>query len=233
MKTVVLAVIVALLVFAGFLAGSLLVPRTNTSSNLPEHLIITKVEYGVDPGGWIAVTINNTGIASINFAKLLVNNVKQSIVNPALPVGLAPDNGIVINATMSITAGEYQIDVLTSKGNIFSKLSSGPTMQEGVLLYPENVRFSTGATKVTVGNSGTENTRIVRVYLGDSAGNMTDVTAYSDIGSGKALNAGSTVTLTINWPNGIASTWDAGEYYHFRIVPTPGQFLEFQEQAPQ
>ena len=108
------------------------------------------------------------------------------------------------------------------------------TQQAGVILYKENVRFSTGSTEITVGNSGTENTQIVRVYLGDSAGNMTDITTdYTDIGSGVALNAGSTATVTIDWPNSIASTWQAGEYYYFRIVPSPGQFLEFQEQAPQ
>jgi flagellin-like protein len=108
------------------------------------------------------------------------------------------------------------------------------TQQAGVILYKENVRFDTGSTAITVGNSGTENTQIVRVYLGDSSGNMTDITTdYADIGSGKALNAGSTATVTIDWPNGIASAWQAGEYYYFRIVPSPGQFLEFQEQAPQ
>jgi flagellin-like protein len=108
------------------------------------------------------------------------------------------------------------------------------TQQAGVILYKENVRFDTGSTAITVGNSGTENTQIVRVYLGDSSGNMTDITTdYTDIGSGKALNAGSTATVTIDWPNSIASSWQAGEYYYFRIVPSPGQFLEFQEQAPQ
>jgi hypothetical protein len=63
---------------------------------------------------------------------------------------------------------------------------------------------------------------------------MTDITTdYTDIGSGVALNAGSTATVTIDWPNSIASAWEAGDYYYFRIVPSPGQFLEFQEQAPQ
>jgi flagellin-like protein len=108
------------------------------------------------------------------------------------------------------------------------------TQQAGAILYKENVRFSTGSTEITVGNSGTEDTRIVRVYLGDSSGNMTDITDdYTDVGSGKALNAGSTATVTITWPNSIDSAWDAGENYYFRIVPSPGQFLELQEQAPQ
>jgi flagellin-like protein len=107
------------------------------------------------------------------------------------------------------------------------------TSQAGVILYPENVRFDTGITEITVGNSGTENTWIVRVWLGDSSGNMTDVTEDTDItGTGTALSAGGTATITIDWPNGIDSAWTAGANYYFRIVPNPGQFLEFPEQAP-
>jgi flagellin-like protein len=108
------------------------------------------------------------------------------------------------------------------------------TSQAGVILYKENVRFDTGKTEITMGNSGTEDTRIVRVWLGDSSGNMTDVTSYTDIaGSGTPLNAGSTAKITLDWPNGIDNAWVQGENYYFRIVPNPGQFLEFQEQAPQ
>jgi flagellin-like protein len=107
------------------------------------------------------------------------------------------------------------------------------TSQAGVILYRENIRFDTSTTEITVGNSGTEDTRIVRVWLGDSSGNMTDVTDYTDLSSsGTALNAGSIATITLDWPNGIDSAWTEGANYYFRIVPTPGQFLEFQEQAP-
>ena len=109
------------------------------------------------------------------------------------------------------------------------------TSQAGVRLYPENIRFDTGLTEITVGNSGTEDTRIVRVYLGNSSSNMIEVT--SDVaeitGSGVALNAGSTAKLTIAWPNDNADDWEAGENYYFRIVPNPGQFIEFPDQAPQ
>ena len=109
------------------------------------------------------------------------------------------------------------------------------TQQAGALLYKENVRFDTGVTVITIGNSGTADTRIVRLYLGDSSGNMTDITgAYTDIGSsGMALNAGNTADITVDWPNSVLNDWAAGETYYFRIVPSPGQFLEFQEQAPQ
>jgi flagellin-like protein len=109
------------------------------------------------------------------------------------------------------------------------------TSQAGVILYKENVRFDSdaGTTEITVGNSGTEDTRIVRVWLGDSSGNMTDVTAKTDItGSGTSLTAGGKATITLAWPNGIDDAWTEGENYYFRIVPNPGQFLEFQEQAP-
>jgi flagellin-like protein len=110
------------------------------------------------------------------------------------------------------------------------------TRQAGAILYKENVRFDATAneTVLTIGNSGTEDTRIVRVWLGDSSTNMTDVTDYvTEItGSGAALNAGSTAELTIAWPNSAVTAWESGETYYFRIVPNPGQFLELQEQAP-
>ena len=109
------------------------------------------------------------------------------------------------------------------------------TQSAGVLLYKENVRFdiNEAITEITIGNSGTEDTRIVRVWLGDSSGNMTDVTDDTDIPtSGTALIAGSTAKITLDWPNDIDTAWPEGANYYFRIVPSPGQFLEFQEQAP-
>ena len=108
------------------------------------------------------------------------------------------------------------------------------TQQAGVVLYPENVRFDEDATEITVGNSGTSDTRIVRVWLGDSSGNMTDVTSDTDItGSGTLLSGGGTATITVDWPNDVAGAWQPGENYYFRVVPNPGQFREFQAQAPQ
>jgi flagellin-like protein len=108
------------------------------------------------------------------------------------------------------------------------------TQQAGVILYPENVRFDTDATEITVGNSGTSETRIVRVWLGNSSSTMIDVTSDTTItGSGTLLSAGGTATISVNWPNDVASTWQPGENYYFRVVPNQGQFLEFPEQAPQ
>ena len=55
------------------------------------------------------------------------------------------------------------------------------TSQAGARFYIENVRFDTGATEMTIGRAGTEDTRIVRVWLGDSDRNMTDITDNTDV----------------------------------------------------
>lgn len=227
MKTVVIAVIVTLLICAGFLAGFLLIPRSNTASNLPEHLIITDVDYGVGSEGWIAVTLNNIGIADVNIAKLLVNNVKQVIVNPALPVELAPDSGIVINATMDIvSSGTYQIDVLTSKGNMFSKLSSVPTIQQaGVMLCKVNVNFMPGKIAIGISNSGTSDTEILQVYIGTSASTIESQTIAPS--TPISLAAGSIASFNVTY------SWAPGTTYYFKVVPNSGAALTFQEQAPQ
>jgi flagellin-like protein len=118
---------------------------------------------------------------------------------------------------------------------------SGATQQAGVLLYKENARFygtptdaARNRTEFTVGNSGKATTHIARIYMGNASGNMIDLTAYSDIGTGKLLGGGSVVTITVTWPNTLANGWEAGKTYYFRISPTPGegQALETLVQAP-
>lgn len=80
------------------------------------------------------------------------------------------------------------------------------TSQTGARLYIETVRHDTGTTEITIGNAGTEDTRIVRVWLGDSARNMTDITENIAIsGLDTALNAGGTATITIASPNDLDS----------------------------
>jgi len=109
------------------------------------------------------------------------------------------------------------------------------TSQAGVILYKENVRFDadTGETEITIGNSGTEDTRIVRVWLGNSSTTMIDVTSDTDIsGAGTPLSSGDKADIEINWPNDVATDWEPGANYYFRIVPNPVQFIEFPDQAP-
>jgi len=108
------------------------------------------------------------------------------------------------------------------------------TQQAGVILYNENARFVDSTTEIVMGNSGTGDTRIVRLYLGTSSNNLIDITDDTDIGSGIALSAGSTATISVDWPNNaVSGNWTAGETYYFNVVPSPGQAFPFQAQAPQ
>lgn len=111
--------------------------------------------------------------------------------------------------------------------------------QAGVTLFKENVNYygtpndpaDRNRVNFTVGNSGTGNAQIIRVYMGNSSGNEIDITGYTDIGSGKPLNGGSATTIVITFPNALASNWEFGKTYYFKIVPEKGQFLEIQDQA--
>jgi flagellin-like protein len=108
------------------------------------------------------------------------------------------------------------------------------TQQAGVILYNENVRFNSTTTEIVIGNSGTGDTHIVRLYIGTSSNNLTDITANTDIGSGKVLNAGSKATIYVTWPiTALGGNWIAGETYYFKVVPNPGQAFPFPAQAPQ
>lgn len=106
--------------------------------------------------------------------------------------------------------------------------------QAGVILYKENISWNSTQheTYITIGNSGTSNTKIVRLYLGTSQSNLIEVTADTDIGTGKVLNAKSATTITLSWPNDVANDWTPGNYYYFKVIAETGQELSFPEQAP-
>jgi len=113
---------------------------------------------------------------------------------------------------------------------------SSAGQQAGVILYKENVYWNStdNKTYITIGNSGTSNTKIVRLYLGTTQNNLIDVTASTDIDSGLTLNAKSVVTIKLSWPNTLASAWTPGNYYYFKVVAETGQeYGPFPEQAAQ
>ncbi len=111
--------------------------------------------------------------------------------------------------------------------------------QAGVTLFKENINYygtpndpaDRNRINFTVGNSGTTNTEIVRVWMGNMSGGMIDITSSTDVSSGKPLNGQSATTIVINFPNALATKWEYGKTYYFRIVPAQGQFLEIQDQA--
>jgi flagellin-like protein len=117
---------------------------------------------------------------------------------------------------------------------------SGATSQAGVRLNPENIRFFGTPTDAdrnlidfTVQNTGKTNTQIVKMYMGNSSGNLIDITSNTDIGTGKPLLGEDRTTIRINWPNPVGSTWEPQKTYYFTIVPAQGQSLaNIPEQAP-
>lgn len=116
----------------------------------------------------------------------------------------------------------------------------GLGQQAGVTLYKENVRFygtPTDAAKnladFTVGNSGKSNTQILRIYIGNSSGNLIDITNSSNIVTGgMPLEGESATTIHVTWPNDLAPVWEAGKTYYFKIIPAQGQYLELPVEAP-
>jgi len=107
--------------------------------------------------------------------------------------------------------------------------------QAGVMPYKENIYWnSTDATTyITIGNSGTTNTKIVRLWIGTSQNNLLNVTASTNIGSGIPLNAKSVATIKLSWPNDLANAWTPGSYYYFQVVTETGMLGPFPEQAAQ
>lgn len=105
---------------------------------------------------------------------------------------------------------------------------SSAGQQAGVILYKANVNFYTqGATKkidIDIGNSGTSDTTIVKVYIGTSLTNRQEQTPTQALPI--SLLHGSIATITVNY------NWTAGTTYYFLVRGSTGQSEEFPEQAP-
>jgi hypothetical protein len=100
--------------------------------------------------------------------------------------------------------------------------------QANVVSYNENARFvNSTKTQIVIGNSGTGDTNIVRLFLDPPSNNLTDIS------SGKALSSRSTVTISVALPNSAANDWITGETYYFKGVPNIGQAFPFQARAHQ
>jgi len=113
---------------------------------------------------------------------------------------------------------------------------SGATQQAGVMLDVENVYWDSDAktTTIYVKNTGTSDAKIVRLWMGNTSDNLVDVTGNTDIGSGIVVPAGGSElkTITLNWPNNLASTWESNKVYHFKIVPEVGEEKYFTARTP-
>ena len=105
---------------------------------------------------------------------------------------------------------------------------SSAGQQAGVMMYKANYRFyiESGTRKIDIdiGNSGTADTKIAKIYVGNSSGNLIERTPTQELPL--SLAAGLIETVTINY------NWTAGTTYYFNILSSSGQALPFSEKAP-
>jgi len=95
-----------------------------------EQVQITNIAFG--PSGTtssIAVTVNNTGTSPVTINEAWANNVKQTaFYSSALPQNIEANKGLVINMTTTVANGyNYQVKLVSSKGNQFSYSAVAPT----------------------------------------------------------------------------------------------------------
>ncbi len=100
------------------------------------------------------------------------------------------------------------------------------TSQASAMPYKANVAFTSKTITIDIGNSGTADTEIIKVYIGLSESTATSQTPKQALPI--VLRAGEISSFTVTY------TWAAGETYYFNIVTASSQAsLTFQEQAPQ
>jgi flagellin-like protein len=99
--------------------------------------------------------------------------------------------------------------------------------QAGVMLYKGNINFYGSGTKIDIdtGNSGTSDTQIIQVYIGTTTTTLQNQTTTPSLPVTLAAESIATVTVDYNWTAGVT--------YHFKIICSAGQTIEFPEQAPQ
>ena len=105
----------------------------------------------------------------------------------------------------------------------------------GTILNVENIYWNSTAktTSIDVKNIGTSDAKIVRLYIGETASNLLPVTVNTDLGTtGKLLPVEQKITIVLDWPNALASSWTNGKTYYFKVAPETGTELEFTWPAP-
>jgi flagellin-like protein len=98
------------------------------------------------------------------------------------------------------------------------------TGQAGVILYKSNVRFYGNGTRIDIdiGDSGTSDTNIIQVYIGESASSMDNQTITPVL-----LTAGSVQRI------GVDYYWQPVTICYFKVVSSTGQSLQWSEAPSQ
>ena len=104
---------------------------------------------------------------------------------------------------------------------------SNTTQQAGFMPYKANVAFSgTNTIKIDIENSGTSSGQIVQVYVGPNASALVAQTTVPPVSpTPVSIAAGAIQQFTVTY------TWSSGNTYYFKVVPSSGAALSFQETA--
>ena len=115
---ILIAVTVAVSIAVAAWMGALVVGQMAT-----EELKITNMNFGTSPKT-IVIVANNTGTSSITINEFWVNGQKQAYNAQTLPA----NTGVEATVTYTWAAGSnYQIKLITSKGNTFMYTAVAPS----------------------------------------------------------------------------------------------------------
>ena len=129
---ILIAVTVAVSIAVAAWMGALTFTFTNT-----EQILITRLEFGPSANpSYIVVTVNNTGTSPVTINEAWINNVKHTVTYPVspsqLPAIIPANQGLVLNITTTnnpqvINGNNYQVKLMSSKGNPFLLTAIAPT----------------------------------------------------------------------------------------------------------
>lgn len=101
------------------------------------------------------------------------------------------------------------------------------TSQAGILLRKDAVYWQPGNVTLYIRNTGISDAEVSAVYMGTSASNLEEqIATYDPTTKFVEKEGGSTLEIYITY------SWTTKETYHFRVAPTVGESLYFQETAP-
>ena len=106
------------------------------------------------------------------------------------------------------------------------------THAAGTMLSNDPLTWNSNRTVIPVRNIGTSDAVIVNLYMGISQNNYTDVTSYTNIGTGIAISVKNVNDVILSWPNSLSTAWQSGHVYYFSITPNSGAAYQFETTAP-
>lgn len=192
------------------------VTAKNTSGQTTESFQLSpaSVSFGkvtVGKQATQAVTVSNTGNASLNITSAQVSNAQFSVSGMTMPMALAPSQSTSFNVAVTPTAAGNLTGTLTVSGdsgstpavvNLSATAVSGSTSGPQLSASPASIAFgsiSTGAkgtTNLVLSNTGTGNLTISVLTLSGAAFSVSGITIPATIAAGQSANVAVTFSPT-------------------------------------